>query len=173
MDTRRSVDEAGGGVFVDGPTVFRLPGPEEIVRREHVVLPASEPSSLGDAKILVLTAGRTASAAEHFALALKRTGRATLIGEITAGAGHISPRIDLGNGYAALVPIGRTFDPDTGRGWEGAGIRPHVEVPAERALVEALLRSGIAAADAERLSRDFLPKGSMERRRPLRLSSPL
>ncbi|HEY0625685.1 MAG TPA: S41 family peptidase [Allosphingosinicella sp.] len=173
MDTRRSVDDAGGGVFPDGPTVIRLDGPKEVVRREHVAVPAKESGGLSDAKIFVLTAARTASAAEHFALALKRTGRATLIGEVTAGAGHVSPRVDIGSGYAAQVPIGRTFDPTTGRGWEGAGIGPHIAVPAERALVEALIRSGVAAADAARLSAEFRPNGSMERRRPLRLTSPL
>jgi enoyl-CoA hydratase/carnithine racemase len=44
----------------------------------------------------------------------------------------------MGNGYAAFIPVGRTFDPDTGESWEGTGVKPDVAVPADKALDEAL-----------------------------------
>jgi C-terminal processing protease CtpA/Prc len=119
---------------------------------------------LRDAKIYLLTAGRTGSAAEHFALAMKRTGRATLIGETTAGAGHFGGMLPLNDNFAAFIPVGRTFDPDTGKGWEGDGVTPHVEVPAADALIEALVRSGIARDDAVRLSATVHPAEPMDRR---------
>jgi C-terminal processing protease CtpA/Prc len=38
----------------------------------------------------------------------------------------------------AFIPVGRTFDPDTGKDWEGTGIEPDVKVPADQALDTAL-----------------------------------
>jgi C-terminal processing protease CtpA/Prc len=38
----------------------------------------------------------------------------------------------------AFIPVGRTFDPDTGKDWEGVGVLPDVEVPADQALDTAL-----------------------------------
>jgi C-terminal processing protease CtpA/Prc len=82
---------------------------------------------------------------------LKRTGRATLVGETTRGAGHYGGMIPMGSGYAAFIPVGRTFDPETNQGWEGTGVTPHVEVPADRALDEALRRAGVAPEKAKAL----------------------
>ena len=168
MDTRLAVEQAGGGPLADGPRLRRIAGPAEVVRREHHVVPHASERRLQDAKVYLLTAGRTASAAEHFALAMKRTGRATLIGEATAGAGHFGGMLPLNDNFAAFIPVGRTFDPDTGEGWEGSGVSPDVAVPPADALVEALVRSGVAREEAARLSATVHPTASMERRRPRR-----
>lgn len=141
MDTRAAVVAAGHEPISEGATVRRLAGPAGVVRREHVVLPG-EATALRRAKVFYLTSSRTASAAEHLALALKRTGRATLIGETTRGAGHYGAMAELEGGFTAFIPVGRTFDPDTGQGWEGTGVAPHVAVPADQALDEALKRAG-------------------------------
>ena len=86
-----------------------------------------------------------------FALALKRTHRATLIGERTAGANHFGGIEPIGAGLAAFIPVGRTYDPDTGKDWEGTGIVPDVEVPADAALDRALAlereRAGAASSE--------------------------
>ena len=166
MDTRIAVDEAGGNAFDDGATLVKVPGQEGVVRRSHKVIPAAGDSGLKTAKIFLLTSSRTASAAEHLALSLKRTRRATLIGETTKGAGHYGGIVQLGGGYAAFIPVGRTFDPDTGQGWEGTGVKPHVEVPAERALEEALRRAGVDAAKVKALA-SFSRRASAMRRRLL------
>jgi C-terminal processing protease CtpA/Prc len=50
----------------------------------------------------------------------------------------------MGAGYAAFIPVGRTFDPDTGNSWEGVGVAPDVAVPADRALDEALKLAGVS-----------------------------
>jgi C-terminal processing protease CtpA/Prc len=49
----------------------------------------------------------------------------------------------LGHGFSAFIPVGRTFDPDTDKGWEGTGVKPDVEVPADQALDEALKLAGV------------------------------
>ena len=163
MDTRASVERAGGNPLDDGPTLRRVPAGDDLVRREHFVTPHANEKRLFDAKVYVLTSSVTGSAAEHFALSLKRTHRATLIGATTGGAGNYGGFRRIGDNFSAFVPVGRTFDPDTGNGWEGTGVDPDVAVPPERALVEALTRSGVAAADAERLSAEVAPAGPMTR----------
>ena len=80
-----------------------------------------------------------------------------MIGQTTGGAGNYGGVRALGDRFSVFVPVGRTFDPDTNKGWEGTGVEPDVAVPAERALAEALARSGVAAADAERLSAELMP----------------
>jgi len=145
MDTRIAVERAGNNPMTDSATVRRMSGPEGVVRRMHHAVPGAQATPLRNAQVYLLTSRRSGSAAEHFALALKRTRRATLIGEPTAGAGHYGRMMDFG-GYAAFIPVGRTFDPDTDRGWEGTGVAPDVAVPADQALDEALRRLGVTAA---------------------------
>lgn len=147
MDTRSNVR----GPMEVGPMLREAAAPDGVNRREHIVVPGAE-NPLQKAKIFVLSSGRTASAGEHFVLAMKRTGRATVIGDTTVGAGNFGGGVPIGNGFAAWIPVGRTFDPDTNKGWDYAGVAPNVAVPAAQALTEALVRSGVARAEAERLS---------------------
>ena len=143
MDTRVAVEERHGSPIAGHPTLRQVAGPEGVVRREHFVQPAAQPS-LAKTKVYLLTSKETGSAGEHFSLSLKRTKRATLIGETTAGAGHYGGMepLDKDFTYAAFIPVGRTFDPDTGEGWEGVGVAPDVAVPADQALDEALKLTG-------------------------------
>lgn len=145
MDTRQAVDERHGSPFendADG-MLRKVSAPASIVRREHYVVPASGQGALKDAKVYLLTSKKTFSAAEHLSLSLKRTKRATLIGEATGGGAHFGGMIPMGEGFAAFIPVGRTFDPDTGQSWEGTGVAPDVAVPADKALDEALRLAGV------------------------------
>ena len=168
MDTRASVDRERGSPIGDA-MLRAVPAGPEVVRREHYVQPSATEKRLFGAKVFVLTSGATASAAEHMTLALKRTHRATIVGEPTAGAGHYGGMQTIGDKFIVFVPVGRTFDPDTNDDWEGDGIAPDVAVPAESALVEALVRSGLARDEAERISAGVKPTGSMTRRNPRRV----
>ena len=165
MDTRASVAEA------EGPLPYRslvkVGAPADLARSEHRVTPISPKSPWARAKIYYLTSGRTGSAAEHLASVLKNTGRGTLIGEVTAGAGHYGGEVELPGGYGAFIPFGRSYFPG-GDGWEGTGVAPDVQVTPAKALVQALTREGIAPAQAEVISATHMPSGSMERRRPKR-----
>jgi hypothetical protein len=164
MDTRASVDGRQGPDADDHERV--VPGPAGIVRREHYVEPEATEKRLFKAKVFVLTSGATASAAEHMTLALKHTHRATIVGEPTAGAGHYGGFEPLGDAFSVFIPVGRTFDPDTGKDWEGVGIEPDVAVPAEQALTEALVLSGLPRPEAERISAEVKPSQPMTRRVP-------
>ncbi len=146
MDIRQAVEEKHGTPFGDhDPLLRKVAGPPTIVRREHVVIPAAKPGALRQAKVYLLTSKDTFSAAEHLSLSLKRTKRATLIGESTGGGAHFGGMAPMGTGFAAFVPVGRTFDPDTGQSWEAVGVKPDVAVPADKALDEALRLAGVKA----------------------------
>ena len=144
MDIRQAVEEKHGTPFdPNDPLMRKVSGPATIIRREHIAVPAAKQSALRDAKVYLLTSKKTFSAAEHLSLSLKRTKRATLIGEATGGGAHFGGMGPMGSGYAAFVPVGRTFDPDTGQSWEGTGVAPDVPVSADRALDEALKLAGV------------------------------
>lgn len=165
MATRASVD-ARGGSPIDGLASMRpAKGDAGMVAREHWATPNADPR-LRDAQIYVLTSGATASAAEHFALAMKHSGRGTLVGAPTAGANHFGSGEELGGGFSAFIPVGRTYDPVTGKDWEGDGVQPDILVPPSQALMRVLTDLGIEADDAERLSEAHMPSAPMARRRP-------
>ena len=46
-----------------------------------------------------------------------------------------------GERFAAFVPVGRTYDPDTNWDWEGRGVAPDLQVPADQALDVARARA--------------------------------
>jgi C-terminal processing protease CtpA/Prc len=104
--------------------------------------------------VCVLTAARTSSAAEALAFHLQQLGRARVVGERSAGAAHPSRRLPLSDRFAIMLPTSRAFDPETGRDWEGTGVQPDLETPAEDALcaahVELLERLAQGPCDPER-----------------------
>lgn len=161
MDTRASVAEAQGDLPF--ASLVKVAGTAEISRAEHRVTPRTPVSGLAKTHIYYLTAGRTASAAEHLASVFKYTKRATLIGDTTAGAGNYGGGVELPGGYSVFIPAGHSYFPGT-KGWEGTGVEPDVKVAPERALIEALTREGVPAAEAETLSASHMPSGSMARR---------
>lgn len=149
MDTRASVVAQRGGQGPAEGRLRRVAAPESVVRDEHYVEPVAN-GAFQRSEVYVLTSKRSASAAEHLALSLKRGGRAVLVGETTYGAGNFGGMVPLDKDftYAAFVPNGRTFDPDTGLGWEGTGVAPDVAVAAEDALAKALELAGVPAPES-------------------------
>lgn len=164
MAIRRSVEEEQGSPLGDTPSLRLVAGTPQEVVREHWATPNADPR-LRDAKVYLLTSRRTGSAAEHFALAMKHTGRATLVGSRTSGANHFGGGMELAGGLAAFVPVGRTYDPVTGKDWESVGVAPDVDVAPEVALEWALKDLGVDAATASGLSKSHAPTLSMEPRK--------
>lgn len=144
MQMAESVAKARGGTPFDDDKFIRkvANAPAGIIAREHYVVPSTTQTGLFGAKVFYLTSIRTASAAEHLALAFRHTKRAIQIGETTAGANHFGGFEPIGMGLVVFLPVGRTIDPDTGKDWEGTGIAPDVTVAPTLALEEALRRAG-------------------------------
>ena len=155
MALAKQLYDAGRSPLEPGPTlVFAAEGDKMV--GTHSAVPG-EDTPLRKAQVLVLVSNRSASAAEHFALALKTTGRATLIGEATAGANHFGGGRPINENFRVWMPIGRTYDIKTGKDWEGAGIAPDIAADPRQALVVALEKAGLSHADAVRLDAQEVP----------------
>jgi len=104
----------------------------------------SEPNEFAkyfkDKPVYLLTSEKSGSAAEHFAMSMKATGRAILIGEKTGGYGHWGGIAQLDEGFSMFVPSGRTYHPVNKLGWEGIGITPDILIDGEKSLDSALER---------------------------------
>lgn len=148
MEIRQIIFENDGTPFGEMSTLRRIEAPEGLVWQMHRAIPAAEPR-LGDASVVILTSPTTASAAEHLTLALQRTDRATVIGEPSRGAAHFGGMLPVGSGFAAFIPAGRTFDPDTGESWEATGNQPHIATEADNALRVALEYVGLSGEQAD------------------------
>lgn len=89
---------------------------------------------MAGADLYVLTSGRTASSAETFSYVARQTGRGTVVGERTAGAGIGGARLSVGSGLALFVP---QFAVLTGPGFERGGVTPDVALAEDDALSAA------------------------------------
>jgi hypothetical protein len=155
MSVSKAVFDQGRFPFEPSPTMMVETIGDRIVAT-HSAIPG-EATPLRHAKVYLLISNRSASAAEHFALALKSTGRATLIGEPTAGANHFGGGQELNDHFGVWMPVGRTYDITTGKDWEGTGIAPDIAVDPKLALVKALERAGVAHGEALRLDAGEVP----------------
>jgi hypothetical protein len=90
-----------------------------------------------DVPLYVLTSRRTGSAAEEFSFVLHNLERATLVGERTAGAGHMVDFVNVPANFVLGVSITRVSDPKTGAEWEAVGVPVDRAVDADRALTVA------------------------------------
>jgi hypothetical protein len=129
------------------------------VERGQWVLPALPAKRLTGKPVYVLTGSTSFSAAEWFAYTLKKLGRATLVGERTAGGAHPVDRKPVGTDFFLQVPIGQIRDPVDRGDFEGQGVTPDHLVPSADALAVAhrLALAEIVRADpAKQADADWL-----------------
>ena len=88
----------------------------------------------GKKEVYVLTSKRTFSAAEEFTYNLKNLKRATIVGETTGGGAHPGGPRRINDHFRIWVPSGRAINPISKTNWEGTGVKPDVDVPADQAL---------------------------------------
>jgi hypothetical protein len=155
LEMARPIYDLHGSPFGEAPTLDLVKGPDHVTAT-HYALPG-EATPLRKAKVYLLISNKTASAGEHFTLAMKSTGRATLIGEATAGANHFGGPAELTPNFAVWMPVGRTYDIKTGKDWEGAGIAPDIETDPKQALVVALEKAGLSHSEAVKLDATEIP----------------
>jgi hypothetical protein len=145
IDVRRNGGGAAG--MVDLLCSYLLPAtPERPVHlydfyardgdrlEQHWTLPHVPGRRYLSKPVYVLTSGRTVSAAESFADTLQTMRRATLVGELTAGAGNPVGLYRINAHFSIFVSNGRAINAVTGGNWEGVGVTPDILVPQEDAL---------------------------------------
>jgi hypothetical protein len=91
-----------------------------------------------DKPVYILTSKRTFSAAEALAYDLQALKRAVIVGEVTGGGANPFEYRRVHRHFALSLPEQRSINPITGTNWQGVGVNPDVEVPAENALSTAL-----------------------------------
>ena len=87
--------------------------------------------------IFVLTGKRTFSAAEAVAYDLQANKRATIVGEVSGGGANPFEYRRIDDHFALSLPEARSINPVTGTNWQNVGVKPDVQVPADRALETA------------------------------------
>ncbi len=90
-----------------------------------------------DTPLFVVISGRTGSACESLAYTLQAAGRATIVGEASAGAANPGGPVPVTDNLAVFVSFATPINPITGQNWEGAGVQPNVNAPAANALTRA------------------------------------
>jgi C-terminal processing protease CtpA/Prc len=94
-----------------------------------------------DRPVFVLTSDVTFSGGEELCYNLQAQGRATLIGQTTRGGAHPTQVFPITPTLEITVPLARSVNPVTGGNWEGTGVVPDLEVPAEEAFDLAYRRA--------------------------------
>lgn len=116
----------GFGKMLDENGAFRM-----------VLPPHSNPTFKG--KVYVLIDGYTGSTCEPLADRLKKTGRATLVGERTAGAMLSGRYFKISNELKMFLPVADYITAEGNR-IDKVGVAPDVEVASEKALEYVLNR---------------------------------
>jgi len=97
---------------------------------------------LADIPVYILQSRRTASAAERLAYSLKNLRRATLVGEVSRGAANPVEEFSFPELKICMaVSAYKVQSPVTGTSWEGVGVVPDIDVPAEKALDAACVEA--------------------------------
>ena len=108
--------------------------------------------------VYVLTASHTFSGAEEFAYNLKNLKRAVVVGRTTGGGAHPVEGRRINDAFMVMVPFARAINPVTKTNWEGVGVTPDVEAPADQALSvahQAAIETLLAGSDDADVRRDL------------------
>ena len=110
-----------------------------------------------DTPLYVLISGRTGSACESVSYSLQAAGRATIIGEASAGGANPGGLLPVGDNLGVFVSFATPINPITHGNWEGAGVQPDVTVPVAEALIRArglALSAALGSRDDESAHRE-------------------
>jgi hypothetical protein len=91
-----------------------------------------------DRPLVVLTSAATFSGGEEVAFDVQLLGRGRVVGERTRGGANPREGVAVHPELELAVPVARARHPRDGSSWEGVGVQPDVECPAEEALDRAL-----------------------------------
>ncbi len=111
-------------------------------RTQAWTAPALTGARFGGRKpVYILTSAGTISAAENLAYTLQKLGRASVVGERTAGAAHGSYGKPVSSHLVPMVASRRIIHAVTKSDWDRSGVLPDIQAPAGEALAVALARA--------------------------------
>lgn len=87
----------------------------------------------------ILISGGTGSGAEAFAYMNQQHGSATVIGEVSAGAGRLSAIYPISETLSVMIPENESIHPISKGGFEKVGVLPDVKVDQRLALNKAYM----------------------------------
>lgn len=88
--------------------------------------------------LVVLTSAATFSGGEELAFDVRMWGRGRVVGERSRGGANPRVGLALDGTLELAVSVARARSPLDGSSWEGTGVTPDVECPADEALARAL-----------------------------------
>jgi hypothetical protein len=112
----------------------------ELVSTGYTAASLAPADTIFDGAVYVLISERTGSAAEALVGMIKMSGRATLIGETTAGEMLSSTFFPLPNEFSLRIPVADFYLSD-GTRIDGVGVSPDIGVAAEQAMARALIEA--------------------------------
>jgi tetratricopeptide (TPR) repeat protein len=110
---------------------------------------------LVDIPVYIMIGEETFSGAEEFAYNMQTQGRATLIGQTSAGAANPGGTRGINEHLSVFIPTGRAINPITQTSWEGVGVQPEILTKKEETYDQALI---LAPKAAEALRKNKLEK---------------
>ncbi len=139
-------------LFERGGEIVSTQGRDEALVERH---DATASSGDRDAKLVVLTNERSASASEIVAGALQLSHRATIVGARTYGKGSVQQVFPMEDGSALKLTVAR-YALAGGSTIEGIGVAPDRDVPFVQAPATTQLREDIDALAKNGAARDRL-----------------
>jgi hypothetical protein len=141
--------------------VGRIANTNNFTRTSYRSVPT--PVSFAGVPVYILTSGSTFSGGEGFAYEVQAQKRGTVIGEVTGGGANPGGMFALAHSFNVGLPLGRAENPVTKTNWEGRGVQPDIQVPAQNALAAALERAGqkpVNEIGAASLQQVFTPRST-------------
>lgn len=156
--------------FGDGDERFYLNGfgRDRTQDQQEWTYPYVPGRRLPGARLFILVNARTASASEGFAFAMQKMGRATIVGDTTAGAGIAGSLMPLRDDLVLFLPVKMVVAPHSMTGWEGTGVVP--DVPASGRDAREVAQGLIAAGAEQKQVEPRLPAHFMMRTVPVRIT---
>ena len=114
-------------------------------RKEESITCEVNGKKITDVPLFIITGPKTFSGAEEFSYNMQSQNRATLVGEVTAGAANPGDVFKVNSDLEIYIPTGTGKNPITKTNWEGTGVIPEIKTSGENAYSKAVELAAQAA----------------------------
>ncbi len=124
------------------------------VQKEFWTLKYSPEENMNNRPVFILISSKTYSAAEAFSYYFKVYGRATLVGEASAGFANGGMNFRVNRNLEIYIPTKLVVSPVTKTNWSRIGVIPHINIPEEEAFDKSLVLARLAAEEYGNIQSD-------------------